>query len=175
MSTLSRATAALGLAVSLGILLGGCALLESGPGRDDTGRVTGTAEIPASELLTGDCFRFDGADRGAKPVTVTPCGRAHEFRAIQRSSVSAAEVTKAGSLQDAMSVLCRKAFAEYRQDRPENTDAQLQFLVFSAPESSSPERPDSSSSSSSKQRFTCITSEGPIAATGTPTPAATAG
>ena len=93
--------------VSVGLILGGCSLLNSGPARDDGGRVTGSSTISAQDLKDGDCFTFNSADGGiVDKVTVMPCAVKHDYLTIGQGTLTPGDVTKAGSLQNAVSAAC---------------------------------------------------------------------
>lgn len=117
--------------VTAGTMLGGCSLLSSGPTRDSQGQVTESATLSARELLVGDCFTFNSADGSVvSEVTVVPCADDHVYTVLDQGALSTAEVTSAGSLQNAVSVACSAPFAAFKEANTSDTKPKQEFLVF---------------------------------------------
>jgi hypothetical protein len=151
------------MVVGLALLLSGCALLphDSGPSREADGHITDTVKVGVTELVAGDCFSFQGSDRGAKPVIATPCAKPHDFRIIQLGAATPAQIAKDGSLQNLMSVTCKKAFTAFASTSKAETAPELQFLVY-APNTS--ESKDSKAKKDTKQHFSCIATDPTVSA-----------
>jgi hypothetical protein len=149
--------------VATALLLSGCALLphDSGPSRDAGGHITDTVKVGVTELVAGDCFSFQGNDRGAKPVTATPCAKPHDSRIIQLGAATPAQIAKDGSLQNFMSVACKKAFETFATTVKSGTTPELQFLVYT-PNTS--ESKDSKAKKDTKQHFSCISTDPTVSA-----------
>lgn len=161
MLTTDRHTAvALMMVAGVALLLGGCSLLphDDGPVRDTKGHITATVKADVTELVAGDCFTFQGHDRGSKPVTALPCARQHDFRVIQTGAATPAHIAKDGSLQNLMSVTCKKAFATFVATAKGDAKPELQFLVYSANDD------DSNAKKDTRQHFSCIATEPQVAA-----------
>jgi len=146
--------------VGIALLLSGCSLLphDSGPSRDADGHITATVKVGVTELVAGDCFSFQGSDRGAKPVTATPCAKPHDFRIIQLGAATPAQVAKDGSLQNFMSVACKDAFTKFSSTSKAETKPELQFLVYAQSTSTSSKKKDT------RQHFSCISTDPTVSA-----------
>ena len=117
--------------IGVGMLLGGCSLLNPGPTRDSNGRVTESTTISARDLTDGDCFTFNSADGGVvAEVTVMPCSVSHEYLVIAQGSLTTGDVSSAGSLQNAVSVACATTFAAFKAAVISDTHPKQEFLVF---------------------------------------------
>ena len=164
MTTTARRTAATAIVTGLAILLSGCSLLatDTGPTRNASGQITASAKADVTELVAGDCFSFAGADRGSKPVTVIPCATPHGFRIIQTGAATPAQVTKDGSLQNVMSVACKKAFGAFTATVKGDTHPELQFLVYSATDTNS--GTGSNAKKDTRQHYSCIANESAVTA-----------
>ncbi|MEP6481635.1 MAG: hypothetical protein ABJA94_06460 [Rhodoglobus sp.] len=99
-----------------------------GPNRDSNGRVTETTEIDSTTLLRGDCFTFvDGTSNSR--ANVTPCAKAHTYLVIGGGTLSTAEVSKGGGIQDTVSAACTDSFAAYKKRAPTGSKPEQQFVV----------------------------------------------
>ncbi len=133
----------------IGLVLGGCSLLNPGPPRDSAGRVTESTTISARDLLDGDCFTFNSADGGVvAEVTVMPCAQPHDYLVIGQGSLTSADVTSAGSLQNAVSAACSPAFEAFKAAVKGDARPKQEFLVF--PETDEPD---------SDQLYSCIATD----------------
>ena len=133
----------------VGILLSGCSLLNSGPPRDSDGRVTESSMISARDLKDGDCFTFNSTDGTVvEQVTVMPCSESHDYLVIDQGTLTPANVTSAGSLQNAVSVACAPTFDAFKASVTGTTRPKQEFLVF--PETDEPD---------SDQLYSCITTD----------------
>ncbi len=159
MTITARRTAASAIVATLVILLSGCSLLatDTGPTRNAAGQITASAKVDVTDLLAGDCFSSADKDFGSAPVTAVPCAKPHTFRVIQTGAATPAQIAKDGSLQNLMSVACKKAFGTFAATVKGDTRPELQFLVYSASD------PDSGAGSNAKkdtrQHYTCIANE----------------
>jgi hypothetical protein len=143
--TLPAAIAVLGIAA----VMSGCSLLNPGPPRDDDGRVTESSTISAQDLKNGDCFTFNSADGGVvAEVTVMPCALEHDYLVIGQGTLTASDVTSAGSLQNAVSVACADTFEAFKAGIVGDTRPTQEFLVF--PESDKTD---------ADQNYSCISSD----------------
>ena len=106
-----------------------------------------------TELVAGDCFSFQGSDRGSKPVTATPCAKPHDFRVIQVGAATPAQIAKDGSLQNTMSVACKKAFGTFAATIKGDPAPELQFLVYTG------DQTDSNGKKDTRQHFSCISTD----------------
>jgi hypothetical protein len=150
--TLLTTTTVLGI----GLLLGGCSLLNPGPPRGDDGRVTESATISARDLQNGDCFTFNSADGGiVSEVTVMPCTLKHDYLVIGQGTLTHADVTSAGSVQNAVSVACSADFDAFKATVTGDTRPKQEFLVF--PESDEAD---------ADQLYSCISTDPDQTATG---------
>ncbi len=149
--------------LAIGLLLGGCSLLDSGAQRDSDGRVTESTTISARDLLTGDCFTFNSTDGGiVEEVTVMPCSDKHDYIIIGQGNLTWRDVTTAGSLQNAVSVACSPDFEEFKAATQGDIRPKQEFMVF--PESDEP---------SSDQLYSCMSTDPDqnfVAPEPTPTP-----
>jgi hypothetical protein len=117
--------------LGVGLTLGGCALLNPGPPRGEDGRVTASATISARDLQDGDCFTFNSDDGGVvADVTVMPCTLEHDYLVIGQGTLTPADVTAAGNLQNAVSVACSATFDAFKAAVTSDTKPKQQFLVF---------------------------------------------
>ncbi|MEO9254574.1 MAG: hypothetical protein ABI305_03475, partial [Tepidiformaceae bacterium] len=121
-------TAAVLLALLVGITaLAGCTAIF-GPNRDSSGRVTETTEIDSTTLLRGDCFSFvDGTNNSR--ANVTPCAKPHTYLVIGGGTLSTADISKDGGTQDAVSAACSDGFEAYKKRLPDGTKTDEQFVV----------------------------------------------
>lgn len=160
MTTIADRMTMIAAVVGITLLLGGCSLLphDSGPVRNAKGDITATVKADVTELVAGDCFSFQGNDRGAKPVTAIPCAKPHSFRVIQVGAATPEQIAKDGSLQNTMSVSCKKAFSAFTAAIKANTAPELQFLVYSADQS------DSNAKKDTRQHFSCIATDPAVTA-----------
>ncbi|GAA3750240.1 hypothetical protein GCM10022239_26930 [Leifsonia bigeumensis] len=131
-----RSTLSAGIAVlAIAGLVSGCSLLNPGPPRDDDGRVTESTTISARDLHEGDCFTFNSADGGVvAEVTVMPCSLQHDYLVIGQGTLTASDVTSAGSLQNAVSVACADTFEVFKAAITGDTRPKQEFLVFAETE-----------------------------------------
>lgn len=159
MTISARRAAATSIVTALVILLSGCSLLASDPGpvRNTAGQITASATVDVTELLAGDCFRTTSKDFGSAPVTAVPCTKPHTFRVIQTGAATKAQIAQDGSLQNHMSIACKKAFAAFADTVKGDVRPELQFLVYSASDASS--GTDSSATKDTRQHFSCIADE----------------
>ncbi len=135
--------------IGIGLFLGGCSLLNSGPPRDSAGNVTESTTISASDLHDGDCFTFNSADGGVvEEVTVMPCSLDHAYIVIGQGTLTAVNVTTAGSLQNAVSFACADTFAAFKAAVVGDVRPKQEFLVF--PESNE---------ANSAQSYSCISTD----------------
>lgn len=155
MTITARRMTATVIVAGLAILLSGCSLLhqDTGPTRNAAGQITASATVDVTTLVAGDCFRSADKDFGTKPVTAVPCAKSHDFRVIQTGAATAAQIAKDGSLQNTMSVACKKAFGTFAATVKSGTAPELQFLVYSADNSNSKAKKDT------RQHFSCIANE----------------
>ena len=117
--------------VTAATLLSGCSLLSDGPPRDSNGRVTESATISARDLTVDDCFAFNSVDGSVvSEVTVAPCAGDHTYLVLDRGSLSTADVSAAGSLQNAVSVACSATFATFKEASTAEKKPKQEFLVF---------------------------------------------
>ena len=117
--------------LSIGVLLGGCSLLDTSTPRDNDGRVTESSTISARDLLKGDCFSFNSADGGVvEQVTVMPCAEDHDYIIIGQGNLSWRDVTTAGSLQNAVSASCASDFEVFTAATQGDTRPKQEFMVF---------------------------------------------
>jgi hypothetical protein len=146
--------------IGVGLVLGGCSLLNPGPPRDSDGKVTESTVISARDLLDGDCFTFNSADGGVvAEVTVMPCSLNHEYLVIGQGTLTTGDVSSAGSLQNAVSVACAGTFDTFKSTVTGDTRPKQEFLVF--PETDKPD---------SDQLYSCISTD-PDQSAGAATPA----
>ncbi|MBX3092524.1 MAG: hypothetical protein KF801_08430 [Cryobacterium sp.] len=135
--------------MSVGLVLGGCSLLNPGPPRDSDGRVTESTTISARDLKDSDCFTFNSADGGiVDQVTVMPCALNHEYIVIGQGKLTPADVSTAGSLQNAVSAACSTIFDTFKAGVKSETRPKQEFLVF--PETDK---------SDSDQLYSCISTD----------------
>ncbi len=117
--------------IGIGLMLGGCSLLNPGPQRDTDGRVTESTTISASDVKDGDCFTFNSADGGVvEQVTVLPCSAHHEYLVIGQGTLTPSTVSSAGSLQNAVSSACATTFDAFKASIKGDTRPKQEFLVF---------------------------------------------
>lgn len=135
--------------VGIGVMMGGCSLLDSGTPRDSDGRVTESAVIPARNLVKGDCFTFNSADGGVvEQVTVMPCAETHDYIIIGQGALAPSTVTSAGSLQNAVSVACVRDFDAFKAATQGDIRPKQEFMVF--PETDEPD---------SNQLYSCMSTD----------------
>ena len=126
-----RGLLTVGTMLGVGLMLGGCALLNPGPPRGDDGRVTESATISARDLHDGDCFTFNSEDGGiVAEVTVMPCSLKHDYLVIGQGTLTSADISTAGSVQNAVSTACATTFDEFKAAVTSDTRPKQQFLVF---------------------------------------------
>lgn len=124
--------------VGIGMLIGGCSLLDAGPPRDSDGRVTESTVIAARDLVKGDCFTFNSADGGVvEQVTVMPCAETHDYIIIGQGALAPSTVTAAGSLQNAVSTACVRDFGAFKASTQGDIRPKQEFMVF--PETDEPD------------------------------------
>ncbi len=113
------------------LALGGCSLINSGPTRDSKGHVTERATISAQDLKDKDCFTFNSTDgHVVEKVTVMPCSEKHQYFVLAQGSLTATDITSAGSLQNAVSAKCAGTFEEFKKSVKSTTKPKQEFLVF---------------------------------------------
>lgn len=157
------------LAISLvaaGLIVGGCSVLDPGPPRDGDGRVTEAATISARDLQNKDCFTFNSADGGVvELVTVMPCAESHEYLVIAQGTLTTADVSAAGSLQNAVSAACKPSFEEFKSATKGPAKPKQEFLVYPA-----------SDEAGADQLYSCIATDPDqdfVATSPSPTPSPT--
>lgn len=130
-AALARAGAVTALVTSI-TLLSGCSLLDAlydeGPPRDEQGAVTEEKVVPATTLRVGDCFSFL-ADGTLANVTAIPCASEHTYVVIEQGELTAAEVDRAGGMQNAVSAACGPAFDTFKASATPGMKPELEFLV----------------------------------------------
>ncbi|HNP15977.1 MAG TPA: hypothetical protein PKI99_05910 [Terrimesophilobacter sp.] len=135
--------------IGVGLLLGGCSLLNPGPPRDSNGRVTESTAISARDLKDHDCFSFNSADGSiVEQVTVMPCALSHKYIVIGQGTLTPADVSSAGSLQNAVSAACSSIFDTFKSSVKSDTRPKQEFLVF--PEDDKP---------NADQLYSCISTD----------------
>jgi hypothetical protein len=113
------------LAVAATLSLVGC---SNGPARGADGRVTSTGVIDSTTLKVGDCFSFVDGSNLAK-ATVTPCAESHTYIAIGDGSLTAAQVSSASTVQDAVSAACADPFKTFKATLARGVKTEQQFIV----------------------------------------------
>jgi len=157
--------------IGVGLFLGGCSLLNSGPPRDSDGNVTESTVISARDLITGDCFTFNSADGGVvDEVTVMPCSLEHAYIVIDQGTLTAVNVTTAGSLQNAVSFACKDTFAAFKDAVVGDVRPKQEFLVFPESNEDDADQAYSCISTDPDQGVTTPTPEETPTTTSTPTP-----
>lgn len=142
-------------------MLTGCSLLGNGPTRDSDGRVTEAATISARELQTGDCFTFNSPDGSVvAEVTIVPCTQSHEYLVLEQGSLKPADISSAGSLQNAVSSACSDTFTAFKTASTAQPKPTQEFLVF--PKTDKP---------TSSQLYSCIATDAAAIAASDPSPA----
>ncbi len=122
--TTSVRVAALGSLLTVGLLVGGCGLLDSGPERNEDGTVTETVEASVLELRDGDCFTDDGDTE----VTLMPCDKPHEFEVFASTTMPDGEYPGTEKAEIEADAFCRPAFEKFVGISYSDSELPLQFF-----------------------------------------------
>lgn len=129
MSHRIRTATALLAVVAGAALLTSCSLLASGPPRGDDGQVLEAAVVPATALLTGDCFSWAAEYPNHERVNLVPCSDEHGYIVIGQGSLTERAIDAAGGLQNAVSAECKEPFATFKASVAEGVKPTQEFLV----------------------------------------------
>lgn len=132
----------------IGMMMGGCSLLEPGPPRDSDGRVGESTVMSARDLAKGDCFSMNSTGDVIGEVTVMPCTDTHDYIIIGQGVLAPNTVAAAGSLQNAVSVACTRDFNAFKAAVKGETKPKQEFMTF--PETKEPK---------SNQLYSCISTD----------------
>lgn len=119
-----RAAVGLGSLLTASLLLGACGLLDSGPERNDDGRVIEPVDASVLELRDGDCFTDDGGTE----VTLMPCDKPHEYEVFASTKLPDGEYPGVDKAETEADAFCRPAFGEFVGVAYNDSELPLQYF-----------------------------------------------